>query len=197
MGGAAGGVVGGVYGAATSAAEGWTHCGTDAAVGPQGAQAGQDASAPSPQGPTVMEARAQPPIKSVEPPEGSPPGTKSYEIGKNKITLTPQPAGTYKADFDIREDFGDVERSSATRTAGANARANGEDGDVGFHTVAHRFLPGLTETLVPGNGSLNLSSYKAMENRIAGQIRLGNTVSGSIQPVPREAIRPIRLIWPK
>lgn len=47
-----------------------------------------------------------------------------------------------------------------------------------FHTVGRRSFPGVTETLVPGNGSLNLSAYKAMENDIDSQNKAGETVSG-------------------
>jgi hypothetical protein len=144
-------------------------------------------------GPTILEARPQPPVSELPAPAGSPVGTQTYQVGQNSITLTPQPGGTYKADFVIKEDFGDVVRSSATKQAGADARAKGEDGDVGFHTIAHRFFPGLTETVVPGNGQLNNSAYRAMENGIAAQLKDGLTVEGSIQPIPDSASRPSEL----
>jgi hypothetical protein len=169
---------------------GATHTGTPA---PQ-VTAGNTESFPASQknGPTVLEARAQPPVTELPAPAGSPEGTRSYQVGGNTITLIPQPGGTYKADVTIREDFGDVVRSSATKQASADARANGADGDVGFHTTAHRFFPGLTETIVPGNGALNNSNYRAMENKIAAAVADGYTVAGTIAPLPADQTRPDR-----
>jgi len=141
-------------------------------------------------GPTILEARAQPPVTERPAPAGSPEGTRSYEVGQNRITLTPQPGGTYKADVAIKEDFGDVVRSSATKQVGADARTKGEDGDVGFHTIAHRFFPGLTETIVPGNGALNSSGYRTMENEIGRAVAKGHTVTGTIEPLPEDSARP-------
>lgn len=169
---------------------GATHTGTPA---PQ-VTAGNTESFPASQknGPTVLEARAQPPVTELPAPAGSPEGTRSYQVGGNTITLIPQPGGTYKADVTIREDFGDVVRSSATKQASADARADGADGDVGFHTTAHRFFPGLTETIVPGNGALNNSNYRAMENKIAAAVADGYTVAGTIAPLPADQTRPDR-----
>lgn len=141
-------------------------------------------------GPAILEARAQPTIDRLPPSAGAPDGTQRYRIGGNTITLTPQPGGTYKAEVTINEDFGDVVRGSATKKAGADARAKGQNGDVGFHTIAHRFFPGLTETIVPGNGDLNGSDYRAMENRIAAGVARGETVTGTIDPLPEDSARP-------
>jgi len=78
-------------------------------------------------------------------------------------------------------------RRRVSRTAHPLRRAKGEDGDVGFDSIMHRFFPGLTESI--GNGVLNGSDYRTMENEIGRAVVDGQTVTGTIQPLPEDSAR--------
>jgi hypothetical protein len=112
------------------------------------------------------------------------------KVGVNDIVLSPAGKENFHVSFEIRTDYGAVRRPSAVRNAQDTARARGKPSDVGFHTMAHRFFPGLEETVVPGDAVLNASGWRKMENRIAATVKKGGRASGSISLSPVNARRP-------
>ncbi len=138
--------------------------------------------------------RVVPKVEALHSLEEAASGIRKYKVGDNHITLTRNAAGNFDSEFTVRTDYGDLQRSREVVASQRAARQAGKPGDVGFHTLPHRFYPGVPEPIVPGDRVLNSEGWRSMENDIARSAKAGHTVSGSVKLQPSNERRPNEFI---
>src|SRR5690606_26677043 len=136
-------------------------------------------------------------LREDDQPDGSTGGvdgvtTITEHIGANTVTWTNDSLGRpIRAEADLSEVFGGLDRSAAETRAQREAGDRGVEGDHGGHIIGHRFVKdqGL-KNMFPQDGNFNVSAYKKLENEWADWIDAGMEVHATVELSPKQQDRP-------